>query len=44
MKNFEKKSFLNFELNFFCFKILKKIGHRKWKILKKIDFEIWIEI
>jgi hypothetical protein len=35
MKNFEKKLFLKFELKIFVFWILKKVGHRKWKILKK---------
>jgi hypothetical protein len=44
MKIFDKKSFLNFELKIFVLKCWKKIGHRKWKILKKIDFEIWMEI
>jgi hypothetical protein len=43
MKNFEKNHFLKFELKF-LFLNFEKNGHRKWKKLKKIDFEIWIEI
>jgi hypothetical protein len=38
---------LKFELKIFIFEFLKTNSHTtkgKWKILKKIDFEIWIEI
>jgi hypothetical protein len=42
MKNFEK-IFLKFDLNFFVFEF-EKNGHRKCKKLKKINFQIWIEI
>jgi hypothetical protein len=44
MKIFEKKSVLKFELKFLFLIFGKKNGHRKWKKLKKNDFEIWIEI